>query len=92
MDPVIIEDNYFESNVGLFGGAISVVQPDFSVDSSDGASDSDFNRRRDPVILINSNTFYRSQSYLSGNAIHASFTRPRYPERELAVTALEACT
>lgn len=66
----MFEDNDFESNTGLFGGAISIDTPDFAND----IEDSD---QRHPYILLKDNKFNLTQAYMSGNAVYMRSTRQR---------------
>lgn len=56
-DKVVIWDNYFASNIGTFGGALTIDSPNWSFGYS-------------PVIVISKNTFKENMAYVSGNAIY----------------------
>ena len=68
-----MSSNTFESNVGLFGGAVSIDSPNY-VDA-DFSQDVHSNVKYRPYIMLEGNTFQYNQAYLSGNAVHARFTR-----------------
>ena len=76
----MFDNNEFDSNIGLFGGTISIESPNF-------VDDADDDRIRNPYILISNNQINLSQAYVSGNAIYMRSTRARGSTNETS----EAC-
>jgi hypothetical protein len=55
--------------MGLFGGAITINSPDFSlVNAADPSS-------KKPFIVLSGNTFTKNMAYLSGSAVYIRMTR-----------------
>ena len=73
-NPVVFDNNVFEQNVGLFGGAISFDTPNYANSNFEGASVY-ANKLYRPFIIIDNNTFRWNQAYLTGNAVHVRSTR-----------------
>lgn len=68
--PALIEDNEFESNMGIFGGAVAIDNPNFTDDVLDS-------KEKHPYVMFKDNTFNLTQAYLTGNAIYMRSTRQR---------------
>ncbi len=58
---VLIKDNQFNRNIGTFGGAIAINSPDW-------------NKGKQPHIIIRQNMFDGNMAYFSGNAIYIRST------------------
>lgn len=58
---MIIKGNDFQSNVGTFGGAITINSPDWK-------------NGNQPHVVITSNQFSRNMAYFSGNSIYMRAT------------------
>lgn len=76
-NPIVFDDNQFESNIGLFGGTISIDSPNFVDDVSDEMT-------RNPYVMISNNEFSLTQAYMSGNAVYMRSTRERGSMNETA--------
>ena len=71
--PLIMSSNTFDSNVGLFGGAVTIESPNFY--SGDYGVDPAYDQVYKPYTLIHDNNFYRNQAYMSGNAFYIRSTK-----------------
>ena len=61
--PMLFINNTFSENIGLHGGAIEILTPNYAVHSS-----SDYETAGLPVIIMENNNFTRNMAYMSGNA------------------------
>jgi hypothetical protein len=77
---VIFDDNVFEGNVGLVGGAVSIDTPNFNI--SDYSSRFPVKPWLRPATVFHKNVFERNQAYWSGNAVHLRSRRLKDAEDE----------
>ena len=56
-DKIVIEGNNFSQNIGMYGGAVTINSPDWSLGMS-------------PAVVIANNSFTGNMAYLSGNAVY----------------------
>ena len=76
LEPVIIRKSNFTQNIGLFGGAICVDNPDFQFDNANLVTYTRTAFR--PYVILQENEFKLNQAYSSGNAVYVRSTRSRY--------------
>ena len=74
---VVLENNTFDSNIGIHGGAIHIDLSDFHHVIPR------VSERYSPSIVIQNNTFMRNQAYFDGNAIYIKGAQKYYNDEAI---------
>jgi hypothetical protein len=61
-DAITLTGNVFTGNIGLYGGAVTISSPDFTLSNA--------------LVISYMNTFDNNMAYVSGNAVWVRMTRP----------------
>ena len=72
-NPILLEENTFLQNVGIFGGAVAIDTPNFVYGDYGVDPKTDFNMK--PFAVFKANNFTLNQAYASGNALYVRNTR-----------------
>ena len=67
--PMLFIKNTFKNNTAIFGGAVSIDNPNFQTEKRPNS------KQQDPAVIFRDNLFSNNQAYLSGNALHVRYTR-----------------
>jgi hypothetical protein len=63
IEAIVFVNNIFEHNIGLYGGAINIDNPDWT-------GHKPYQLRNTPYVIVENNSFKQNMAYIAGNAVY----------------------